>query len=106
MASQILTQEGQSSPGEVFLTFDTTQNQTLQAKVAISYVSTENAGANWSADNPSGTWDFDSVRNAAQGSWNALLGRIQIAGGTASEQELFYTSLYRGLLHPNVFSTT
>ncbi len=101
-ASQILG--GQSSPGEVFLTFDTTQKQTIQAKVAISYVSTANARANWSAENPDGTWDFDSVKSAAKASWNALLGRVQIVGGTDSEQELFYTSLYRALLHPNVFS--
>jgi predicted alpha-1,2-mannosidase len=105
-ASQIITPSGKSYPGEVFLTFDTTQKQVIQAKVAISFVSTDNARANWKAENADGTWDFDSVKTAAISSWNTMLGQIQIAGGSSGEQELFYTSLYHSLLHPNVFSDT
>lgn len=42
-ASQVITQSGQSDPAAVFLTFDTTSNPVIQAKVGISYVSTDNA---------------------------------------------------------------
>ena len=70
--------------------------------MSISYVSVANARANWTAENPS--WAFDTVHTAAHDAWNAALGKVQIAGGTTSEQELFYTSLYHALLHPNVFS--
>lgn len=89
-------------PDVIFLTFDTTTTQVVQAKVAISWVSVANAVANLSSENPS--WGFDSVESAAHSAWNDLLDRIQVAGGTPDEQRLFYTSLYHSLLHPNVFS--
>ncbi len=60
--------------------------------------------SNLSADNS--MWDFDSVKSAANATWNQYLNKIQIAGGSATEQQLFYTSLYHSLLHPNVFSDT
>ncbi len=101
-ASQIITASGGKSPSAVFLTFDTTKTQVLQAKVAISFVSVANAKANWTADNAQ--WDFDATKTAAHTAWNNALGQVQISGGTTAEQELFYTSLYHSLLHPNVFS--
>lgn len=104
--SRLIVPSGKTQPAEVFLTFDTTANPVLQAKVGISFVSAANARANWKTENPDGQWDFDAIRSAAHAAWNALLGRIQIAGGSRSAQELFYTSLYHSLLHPNVFSDT
>src|SRR5947207_14111 len=93
----------QSGPSTVFLTFDTTANKVVQAKVGISFVSDANAKANWQADNGSG-FNFDTVRAGAHNAWNGMLNKIQIAGGTASQQQLFYTSLYHVLQHPNVVS--
>ena len=101
-ASQIVNEGSSTTPNVVFLTFNTTTTQVVQAKVAISFVSVANAKANWTADNPN--WDFDTTKQAAHDAWNALLGKVQIAGGSSGEQELFYTSLYHALLHPNVFS--
>jgi predicted alpha-1,2-mannosidase len=101
-ASKIVNDGAGSLPSVVFLTFDTTTTQTLQAKVGVSFVRADNARGNWMADNPG--WDFDGVRATAQSAWNEILGRIQIDGGTAAEQQMFYTSLYHALLHPNVFS--
>src|SRR5438067_1974722 len=48
--------------------------------------------------------DIDAVRSASHAAWNALLSRIQIGGGTPTQQQLFYTMLYRVLLHPNIWS--
>jgi predicted alpha-1,2-mannosidase len=87
-----------------YVTFDTTSDQVVQAKVGISYVSIANAVANRTAENSS--WDFDATRSATQASWNALLGKVRIAGGTSSQQTVFYTALYHSLLHPNVISDT
>ena len=64
-----------------YVTFNTTSNPVVQAKVGISYVSAADAVANRTAENPN--WDFDSVSTAAQNAWNTLLGRVQIGGGTA-----------------------
>ncbi|MET8453432.1 lectin [Streptomyces sp. NPDC005209] len=86
------------------VTFDTTANQVVQAKVGISYVSAANAVANRSAENAG--WNFDGVRAAAHKAWDTALGKVQIAGGTADQQKIFYTALYHSLLHPNVISDT
>ncbi|WP_123971127.1 lectin [Streptomyces sp. Ag109_O5-1] len=87
-----------------YVTFNTTTNPVVQAKVGISYVSVAGAVANRTAENSG--WDFDATRTAAQNAWNSALGRVQIAGGTAAQQQIFYTALYHSLLHPNVISDT
>ncbi|MEW1863228.1 lectin [Streptomyces sp. NPDC088194] len=87
-----------------YVTFNTTSNPVVQAKVGVSYVSVANAVANRTAEN--GGWDFDATRTAAQGSWNSALGKVQIAGGTSAQQQSFYSALYHSLLHPNVISDT
>ncbi|MFJ9381554.1 lectin [Streptomyces sp. NPDC101455] len=87
-----------------YVTFNTTSNPVVQAKVGVSYVSVANATANRVAENTG--WDFNATRTAAQDAWNSALGKIQIAGGTAEQQQTFYTALYHSLLHPNVISDT
>ena len=87
-----------------YVTFNTTSNPVVQAKVGVSYVSVANAVANRTAENTG--WDFDTTRAAAQDAWNNTLGKVQIAGGTAAQQQSFYTALYHSLLHPNVISDT
>lgn len=98
-ASQIVTESGQPGPNSVFLQFNASSNQVVQAKVGLSYVSAANASANLAAENSG--FDFNSVQTANHNAWNAQLNKIQIAGGTATQQQLFYTSLYHALLHPN-----
>jgi len=72
------------------------------AKVGISYVSARNAAANLAAEDPG--WDFAATRSAAQASWNALLGKIAVSGGSRTQRVIFYTALYHALLAPSVFS--
>ena len=85
-----------------YVTFNTTADSVVQAKVGLSYVSAANAIANRTAENPG--WDFNSIKSAGRGAWNALLGRVRTTGGTADQQAVFYTALYHSLLHPNVIS--
>ncbi|MET7942518.1 lectin [Streptomyces sp. NPDC005302] len=87
-----------------YVTFNTTSNPVVQAKVGVSYVSVANAAANRAAENSG--WDFNATRIAAQNAWNSALGKIQIAGGTTAQQQIFYTALYHSLLYPNVISDT
>jgi predicted alpha-1,2-mannosidase len=87
-----------------YVTFDPSTSDIVQAKIGISYVSTDNAKRNRTVENPS--WDFDATAAAAHDAWNASLGKIAITGGTATEQTTFYTALYHALLHPNVYSDT
>ena len=46
-AHKIITNKGQSGPDAVFLTFNASSDQSVNAKVGISYVSQSNAAANW-----------------------------------------------------------
>jgi predicted alpha-1,2-mannosidase len=85
-----------------YVTFDTSSQATVKAKVGISYVSTDNASANLAKEIPA--WSFAAVKNAAHSVWNRALSKIQVAGGTATQQTVFYTALYHSLLHPNVDS--
>lgn len=86
------------------VTFDTSANRVVQAKVGVSYVSVAGAVANRTAENAG--WDFDGTRTAAQNAWNSALNKVRIAGGTTAQQTIFYTALYHSLLHPNVISDT
>lgn len=85
-----------------FVSFGVNTPSPVEAKVGISYVSVANATLNRHAEIRG--WNFDAVHTAATAAWNSILGRIRIAGGTPSEQEVFYTNLYDSLLFPSVFS--
>ncbi|MGJ5748895.1 GH92 family glycosyl hydrolase [Streptomyces puniciscabiei] len=86
----------------MYLTFDTSANPTVRAKVGISYTSDAGAADNLSTEIRN--WDFDAVEQANHTAWNTVLNKIRIGGGSTDQQVQFYTALYHALLHPNVFS--
>ena len=96
--------QAMTSSGSSYVVFNTTSNPVVQAKVGLSYVSTANAAANRQAENPN--WNFSTTQAATHAAWNALLGKVQITGGTSAEEASFYTALYHSLLSPSVFSDT
>ena len=100
-SSQVITASGQTSPEAVYVSFGTA-TPVVQAKVGISYVSTANAALNWQTENPG--WDFDAVKAATQNSWDQLLGKIKVSGGSYSKTQEFYSLLYKDFLDPNVTS--
>lgn len=79
-------------------------NAPIQMKVALSYVSIDNAKRNLDAENPATHWDFDAVRKAADDTWNDRLNTIQVEGGSLVDTRKFYTALYHSMLSPNVNS--
>jgi predicted alpha-1,2-mannosidase len=98
---QDFTSAGTYSGGG-YATFDTESSQTVTARVGISYTSVAEAQANLDAEVAGES--FSSAESAAQSSWNAALGKIQIGGGTAAEQTTFYTALYHAEQFPVVMS--
>jgi putative alpha-1,2-mannosidase len=86
----------------MYLTFDTTSNPTVNAKVGISYTSDAGAANNLSTEIKK--WDVAAVEQANHDAWNTVLTKLRIGGGSADQQTQFYTALYHALLHPNVFS--
>ena len=85
-----------------YIRFDASSDPVVKAKVGVSYVSTTNAALNRTAENPG--WDFKSVESAARSSWESMLDKVQVGGGTTTQQAVFYTALYHSLLEPNIFS--
>lgn len=87
----------------VDLAFDANgQQPTVELKLAISYVSIQNARVNLEAEVGGG--GFDQVLERAVAAWEEKLARIRVTGGTDKEQTIFYTALYHSFLMPSVFS--
>ncbi len=85
-----------------YVSFDTTADPVITAKVGISYVSDANAVLNRTTEDPG--WDFNAVKNAAHRSWQTTLDKVAVGGGTPTQQTVFYTALYHSLLDPSVYS--
>ena len=73
--------------------------QVVQAKVGISFVSTERARENVEQEAPA--WNFDAVRRASVRAWNQALSKIRLRGETASKRIQFYTAMYHTMLMPS-----
>ncbi len=81
--------------------FSTKDKESILIKVGISAVSCEGARKNLQAEVPE--WNFDETVAQASNVWNKELGRIEVTGGTKNDQTLFYTSMYRICISPNLF---
>ena len=76
--------------------FKTSKGEKVHARVASSFISTEQAMTNLKelGDNT-----FDSLVEQGRARWNSVLGRID-ADGKTDELRTFYSCLYRALLFP------
>ena len=76
--------------------FKTSKGEKVHARVASSFISTEQAMTNLKelGDDP-----FDSLVEQGRARWNSVLGRID-ADGEIDELRIFYSCLYRALLFP------
>ncbi|MCD8193880.1 MAG: GH92 family glycosyl hydrolase [Tannerellaceae bacterium] len=84
----------------VWFTYDTEENEMIEVKVGVSFVSIENARLNMETEQPG--FDFDKVQTAARNQWNDMLSAIQVEGGTPDQRTIFYTGMYHLLIHPNI----
>src|ERR1022692_1958173 len=101
-SSRVINEPHGNAPNAVFLRFNTTSNRVVDAKVGISYVGVVNARLNRSTELPG--WDFAHVEGSAKDTWNELLGRIAVAGGSFANTQEFYSLLYKDFLQPNITS--
>jgi predicted alpha-1,2-mannosidase len=88
--------EGDKAPRYV-LGFDLGNGRVLEARVAMSTVDEAGALKNLATADRQ---DFAHARRDADAAWNALLGRIRIEAD-ARTKRIFYSALYRTLLHPS-----
>ena len=85
----------------VVLTFNTTHLPVVRMRVGTSFVSVGQAKISLGREIPG--WSVKTVANQARTLWNRQLGQIDSGGATASQKEIFYTSLYWVLLYPHSF---
>ena len=74
------------------------RNDPLELKIGFSFVSVENAKMNLEKEMLDK--DFAQVRREAGDTWEKLLSKIIVSGGTEREKGLFYSCLYRSFLWP------
>ncbi|WP_163325550.1 GH92 family glycosyl hydrolase [Draconibacterium mangrovi] len=85
-----------------YFSFDTKNDQEVEYRIAISYVSVENARENLRRSaNEDG---FDAYRRSAENVWNDNLAKIKVASENEDDLVQFYTHFYHTLIHPNLVS--
>ena len=87
-----------------FFNYHTTQGEAIEVKSAISLVSTEQARLNLDTEMGRFGWDFDAARKNARDTWNTLLKKIDIEGGSDNDRAKFYSNLYRSYVSRTIFS--
>ena len=80
----------------LYLTYKTTEGESITAKVGLSYTSVENARLN--RDTEARTLTFDEAKEAAHRQWENYLGRIRVETPVKEDKVKFYTGLYHALL--------
>jgi predicted alpha-1,2-mannosidase len=89
----------EDQPLGVVFNFPTRAGQAVQAKVGISFISSEQARQN--VQQEISGWNFDAVRRTAVKAWNQALSKIQLHGETDSKRIQFYTAIYHTMLVPS-----
>ena len=80
----------------LYLTFRTQDQESVTAKVGLSYTSVENARLN--RETEAATLTFDEAREISRQTWEDYLGRIRVETPAREDKVKFYTGLYHALL--------
>jgi len=83
------------------ITFKTKKGEFVNARVASSFISPEQAELNLTREIGQST--FDQTKTKAEAAWNKELDRVKVEGGTVDQNRTFYTALYRTMLFPRKF---
>lgn len=91
-----------------YFTFDLKKDRRqVKYKIAISYVSVDNARQNLLAEDRG--WAFDQWKARVEAAWNSYLSKIEVKEDLSSTKDTsritqFYTHLYHSFIHPNICS--
>ncbi|MCK3682872.1 GH92 family glycosyl hydrolase [Maribellus sp. YY47] len=81
--------------------FSTTNNEQVNARVASSFISEEQAMLNLKE---LGNDDLDKIAAKGKARWNEVLGRIKVEDDNIDNLRTFYSNLYRTVLFPRNLS--
>ena len=85
-----------------YMSYDFKEPTSVEVKIAVSYVSIENARENLKKETEE--LSFEDVYRKTSKKWNDLLSKINVDGGSEDDKTIFYTALYHTLIHPNTFN--
>ena len=89
--------EAEGNHAGAIIGFATKRGETVEAKVASSFISFEQAERNLKEV---GNLGFDQVCEVAKDTWNQTLGRIEVTDENVDHLRTFYSCLYRSVLFP------
>lgn len=95
-------QEAEGNDCGADLNFGNIKDEPLELKLAISFVSLDNARKNMQAE--AGGLDFEGIRSYARNKWDSYLSRIDIETDDEDIKTIFYTSLYHSMTMPSTYA--
>lgn len=93
--------QSKGKDAKAWVRFNTSKNEAIEVKVALSAVSLEGARKNLNAEVTGKS--FDKVHAEAVKKWESKLNRIIVEGADEDIKTIFYTSIYHCYLAPNLF---
>jgi alpha-1,2-mannosidase, putative len=85
-----------------YFSFDTDNGLPVEYRIAISFVSIQNARENLRS--ASIFSNFEDYKQSATSQWDNALAKIKVTSENKDQLIQFYTHLYHSLIHPNVVS--
>lgn len=100
--SQIIKDGKENGHGYIArINYNTSENEQIVIRTAISGVSMEGAERNFMAEAQES--DFDSYLCKAKKMWNDALGKIEVENSDMDKTVTFYTALYHSMLAPTIY---
>lgn len=87
---------------KAFTSFNIKKYESIEVKVALSFVSYEGAKKNYDAEADS--LDFDSAHELAKAAWREKLSKIKVNHNNEEQLRIFYTGMYHSFISPNLIS--
>ncbi|MDG4714939.1 GH92 family glycosyl hydrolase [Winogradskyella marincola] len=84
-----------------YFNFNTSENEQIKIKFALSSVSSAGAMKNLETEIPH--WDFEKTKQETQQKWNKELSKIEVETLTEAQKTTFYTALYHTNLSPIIY---
>lgn len=86
---------------KLYLQFETANQESIYAQIAISAVDAEGALKNLNSETDG--FDFNKTRSKTKAVWNKELSKMEAESSSSDQLTTFYTALYHAFLNPNLF---
>ena len=96
----VSTNEQTGNHAGAIVTFKTQRGEKVQARVASSFISAEQAELNLKE---LGNADMATLKQQGRDRWNRVLGKIEVEDENIDHLRTFYSCLYRSVLFPRAF---